>query len=212
MAKEVYQFSLDEEQNFPFCCIGINLSNIVIRTLRQSKHRMNIRKIINEKQMNSSSDRYTVELIGKLFTVLFFNFYSKWKQNGYTIENTQQVLHDLEQMLNNRPQSLFDELNNYYRNNETRSTIINENLIWNEKKLINNDEQSRLKWNFLLFFNQWNRMSDTDRWRIFVIVTNIVNRNSFRMTKQEIAIRDKLSRFHFSVENDWEIWPRLIFM
>jgi hypothetical protein len=48
LAKQIYQFSHDQYQQFPFCCIGINLANILIKQLRQSNSRMNLRKLIHE--------------------------------------------------------------------------------------------------------------------------------------------------------------------
>jgi hypothetical protein len=111
LAKQIYQFSHDEHQNFPFCCIGINLANILIKNLRQRTSRMNIRKLINE----NNSDNTAIDLYGKLFIALYLNFYLKWKENDYTIVHTQQVLSELEQILNNRPRVLFQEFDNYFR-------------------------------------------------------------------------------------------------
>jgi hypothetical protein len=105
LAKQIYQFSHDEKQEFPFCCIGINLANILIKYLRRT--RTNIRKLINENT--------AIDLIGKLFIALYLNFYLKWKDNGYTIEHTQQVLSELEQMLINQPRILFQEFDDYFR-------------------------------------------------------------------------------------------------
>jgi len=111
LAKQIYQFSHDEHQQYPFCCIGINLANILIKCTRQKTSRMNIRKLTNEK----NSENVAIDLFGKLFMALYLNFYLIWKENGYTIEYTQQVLTELEQILINRPKILFQEFDNYFR-------------------------------------------------------------------------------------------------
>ena len=117
LAKQIYQFSHDEHQQFPFCCIGINLVNLLIKNLRQRTSRMNLRKLINEKQSENSS----IDLIGKLFIALFLNFYLIWKENVCTIQHTQQVLSELEQILSNRPRILFEEFDKFFRNRNSRS-------------------------------------------------------------------------------------------
>jgi hypothetical protein len=113
LAKQIYQFSHDEQQQFPFCCIGINLANLIIKTLRQRTSRMNIRKLTNE---NTS-----IDLVGKLFMALYLNFYLIWKENVYSIQHTQQVLGELEQILNHRPKILFQEFENYFRKKQTEN-------------------------------------------------------------------------------------------
>jgi hypothetical protein len=117
LAKQIYLFSHDKEQQFPFCCIGINLANIIIKFIRQPTSRMNIRKVMNEKNSENSA----VDLFGKLFIALYLNFYLQWKENCYTIENTQQVLGKLEQTLSNRPRSLFEEFENYFRRKQSEN-------------------------------------------------------------------------------------------
>ena len=110
LAKQIYQLSHDEQQKFPFCCIGINLANILIKYLRRRKSRADIKKLIDEKKW----DNTVIDLSGKLFMALFLNFYLKWKENAYTIEYTQQVLSELEQSLLHRPRTLLLELDNYF--------------------------------------------------------------------------------------------------
>ncbi|CAF2794600.1 unnamed protein product [Rotaria sp. Silwood2] len=111
LAKQIYQFSHDEQQQFPFCCIGINLANILIKYLRRTISRMNGEKLFDEKQ----TDHTAIDLSGKLFIALFLNFYLKWKDNFYTIEFTQQVLNELEQLIMNRPKLLLEEFDNYFQ-------------------------------------------------------------------------------------------------
>ncbi|CAF0826831.1 unnamed protein product [Rotaria sp. Silwood1] len=117
LAKQIYQFSHDEKQQFPFCCIGINLANIVIKYLRRIISRMNVEKLIDEKQ----TDHTAIDLSGKLFIALFLNFYLKWKDNFYTIESTQQVLHELEQLIMNRPKILLEEFDNYFQRKQIQN-------------------------------------------------------------------------------------------
>lgn len=111
LAKQIYQLSHDQQQQFPFCCIGINLANILIKFLRQRTSRSSIRKIANEKVMENTG----IDISGRLFMALYLNFYLIWKENNYTIAHTQQVLTELEQILNHRPKVLFEEFDNYFR-------------------------------------------------------------------------------------------------
>lgn len=117
LAKQIYRLSHDEVQQFPFCCIGINLANILIKHLRHQTSRHTIRKILNEK----ISDTIGIDLSGRIFMALFLNFYLRWKQNNYTIVNTQQVLSELEQILNNRPKILFEEFDQFFRRKQNES-------------------------------------------------------------------------------------------
>lgn len=116
LAKQIYQFSHDDQQHFPFCCVGINLANILIKYLRRKlASRTNIEKSIDEKQTNPTA----IDIAGKLFLALFLNFYLKWKNNGFSIEHTQQVLSELEQLLTHRPRVLLEEFNNYFQRKPT---------------------------------------------------------------------------------------------
>ncbi|CAF0833340.1 unnamed protein product [Adineta steineri] len=108
LAKQIYQFSLDPLQQFPFCCIGINLANILIKYLRQTlTSQKSMQKLLNENTI--------IDLIGKLFIALYLNFYLIWRNNSYTIEHTQQVLSELEKILFNRPKTLVEEFDDYFR-------------------------------------------------------------------------------------------------
>ncbi|CAM4869447.1 unnamed protein product [Rotaria socialis] len=118
LAKQIYQFSHDQQQQFPFCCIGINLANIIIKYFRRSLSRMNIEKLADQKQ----TDHTAIDFTGKLFIALFLNFYLKWKYNAHTIEDTQQVLNELEQLLMHQPKMLLDEFNNYFQRRQIKNT------------------------------------------------------------------------------------------
>ncbi|UJR10440.1 hypothetical protein I4U23_014644 [Adineta vaga] len=107
LAKQIYVFSHDQIQEFPFCCVGINLANMLIKYLRQpNTSRTNLRKLSNENT--------AIDLVGKLFIALYLNFYLKWRDNGYTIANTQQVFSELEKILYNQPRILFQEFDDYF--------------------------------------------------------------------------------------------------
>lgn len=113
LAKQIYQFSHDEQQQYPFCCIGINLANMLIKNLRQKSSRINLRKITNEST--------AIDLFGKLFIALYLNFYLTWKENSYTIQHTQQVFNELEQILINRPKILYQQFDNYFRRKQVEN-------------------------------------------------------------------------------------------
>lgn len=117
LAKQIYQLSQDEQQQFPFCCIGINLAGILIKNLRRVSSRKNMEKLVDEKK----TDNMAIDLTGKLFIALFLNFYLKWKDNFYTIESTQSVLSELEQLLMHRPKILLQEFNHYFQRKHNES-------------------------------------------------------------------------------------------
>lgn len=107
LAKTIYVLSLDQVQEFPFCCIGINLANILIKYLRQTNtSRAHLRKLLNENT--------AIDIVGKVFIALYLNFYLKWRDNGYTITNTQQVLIELEKILHSQPRMLLQEFDDYF--------------------------------------------------------------------------------------------------
>jgi len=117
LAKQIYHLSHDDEQQFPFCCIGINLANILIKYLRHQTSRNAIRKLLNER----ISDTIGIDVSGRIFMALYLNFYLQWKHNNYTIVQTQQVLSELEQTLNNRPKVLFEQFDQFFRQKQNES-------------------------------------------------------------------------------------------
>ena len=107
LARQIYEFSHDEHQQFPFACVGINLANVLIKHLRQHSSREKLRKLTGE--------TLAINLGGKLFIALYLNFYLIWKEHAYTIVNSQQVLTELEQILTRRSNVLFERFDQYFR-------------------------------------------------------------------------------------------------
>jgi ELMO domain-containing protein len=118
LAKQIYQFSRQTPHDFPFCCVGINLSGMLIKVLRQSTSRLNMRNSADRQTKNLMSDSVAMNLVGKYFIALYLNFYLTWKNNGHTIEHSQQVLKQLELMLNNRPKLLLTNIDDYFRSQQ----------------------------------------------------------------------------------------------
>lgn len=107
LARQIYEFSHDEHQNFPFACVGITLSNLIIKHLRQQSLRRKLQK--------SSDENLPINLCGKLFIALYLNFFLTWQENDYTVVNTQQVLMELDQTLTHRSHVLFERFDQYFR-------------------------------------------------------------------------------------------------
>ncbi|CAF0827716.1 unnamed protein product [Didymodactylos carnosus] len=108
LATQIYLLSLTSKQQFPFCLIGINLANLLIKFLRQKTQRIKL------KHMHKKCENIT-DTIGNLFIALFLSFYLQWKTRILTIEYTQQVLSQLEQTLMNKPKLLFTDFDNYFQ-------------------------------------------------------------------------------------------------
>ena len=121
LAKQIYRLSQDETQQFPFCCVGINLANMIVRVLRPSASRVSMEKLVESKQGKSISESAATDLVGRLFIALYLNFYLKWRDNGCTIEHTQQVFSELEKTLIHRPRILFQQFDDYFRRKETET-------------------------------------------------------------------------------------------
>lgn len=116
LARQIFEFSLDEHQNFPFACVGITLANLIIKHLRQQSSRRKLQK--------STGENLPINLCGKLFIALYLNFFLTWQENDYTIVNTQQVLTELDQILTHESHVLFERFDLYFRrkinaNNQT---------------------------------------------------------------------------------------------
>lgn len=107
LAKQIYELSHDEHQQFPFACVGINLANLLIKQLRQQSSRQKLRKLTGE--------NLGVDLGGKIFIALYLNFYLMWKENEYTIVNTQQVWMELDRILTHQSNVLFERFDQYFR-------------------------------------------------------------------------------------------------
>ena len=115
LAKEIFQLSRDSEQNFPFCCIAINLANLLIQHLRSATTRATLRKSVDDQRGKVLPENAAVDLVGNLFVALYLNFYVKWKDNGYTVANTQEVLKELNDLLAHRPKLLMQEFDGFFR-------------------------------------------------------------------------------------------------
>ena len=115
LAKEIYGLSRHPEQNFPFCCVAINLANLLIQHLRPPSARITLRKSVDDSGGKVLLESAAVELVGKLFVALYLNFYVKWKDNGHTVADTQQVFKELDDLLAHRPKSLMQEFDAFFR-------------------------------------------------------------------------------------------------
>lgn len=120
LAKQIYQLSRQAPHDFPFCCVGINLANMIIKILRQSSRRINLRKAIEGKPSKYIPDSAATDLVGKTITALFLGFYLKWTEHGYTIVDTQKVFKELEETLTHRPKTLFEQFDDYFRHKENQ--------------------------------------------------------------------------------------------
>lgn len=70
----IYQLSLDERQNFPFCTLSTNLTGMVLQSLRECA-------IYGEARRQNSV--YTV--VHTLYVSAFYEMYLKWKNENCTI-------------------------------------------------------------------------------------------------------------------------------
>lgn len=120
LAKQIHQLSRHSPNDFPFCCVGINLSNMILKNLQQSSTRKNLRKSIELKSTKYLPESTATDLVGRIFTALFLSFYLKWDRNHCTIADTGKIFKELEEMLNHQPKTLLQQFDDYFRQKQTK--------------------------------------------------------------------------------------------
>jgi len=74
LARQIHKLSRDETKNFPFSVVSINLSRVVLQTLRGGT-------------LNGYCNqcKSTIKAANELHTALYYNLYTEWKKGNKTI-------------------------------------------------------------------------------------------------------------------------------
>jgi hypothetical protein len=98
--KSTYLLAQDPEQNFPFACISINISGLVVNALLDGR----LTKLCN------ASDRGLFETCCHIHAAALHYFYKEWKAKKRTIRDTEKTLNELRCLLKSKPRKLLQDL------------------------------------------------------------------------------------------------------
>jgi len=82
LANQIYALSLDRRQQFPFCVMGTNVTQIAIQTLREG----HLNKEFNKRGQS------VLRLFNLFYAGLYYKLYQKWKLGNKTIADAGYVL------------------------------------------------------------------------------------------------------------------------
>ncbi|XP_070539889.1 ELMO domain-containing protein 3-like isoform X2 [Ptychodera flava] len=102
LAREIYKLSTHEVQNFPFCVMSINMTRIVIQTLREE---------ILSKECNRRQQVFGV--INDFYVGIYLHLYLIWKKQHKTIKDSGYVLKDVEAFAKKNPRSIIRNMESY---------------------------------------------------------------------------------------------------
>ena len=93
----VYQLSLDDRQNFPFCTLSTNITGMVLQALRECY------KLYGE--INRQGSVYAV--VNQLYVAAFYEMFLGWKSRNCTIVDWNETRAALEEMVLRNPKALL---------------------------------------------------------------------------------------------------------
>lgn len=105
LKKQIYKLSQHKTQNFPFCVMGLNLSKLVLQSLREDK----LNRLCNKRED-------LVSLVNDVFVASYYKVYHIWKNQNKTIVDSGFVLKDVENQLRKSPQNLIKDLEEFLKN------------------------------------------------------------------------------------------------
>lgn len=117
LIEEIFKLSQCEIQNFPFCLVAINLTGLILDSVRQG-HLNPCLNRIRIKQGTTLHDYEFLAVCGKVLVALLFEFYKDWKANGRTVQDFGVVLKELDKVLKKSPRHLCKKLEAYLHDQE----------------------------------------------------------------------------------------------
>lgn len=102
LAKDMYLLSLNEDQNFPFLVLSINVTRIALHTLRDG---LLNRQIVQENSVWSALNFFYVAVLFHIFKI--------WKNEHKTIKDSGYVLKDAEKFCRKNVKAAFQHLNTH---------------------------------------------------------------------------------------------------
>lgn len=104
IARDIFQLSRDNIQEFPFCSVGINLTVICLKVLRSG--------VLN-REFNEQKE--ILELLNEFYCSLFYEFYSQWKLKKKKIIECSLTLDCIEKKALKHPCKLIKAYKNLLR-------------------------------------------------------------------------------------------------
>ncbi|CAL1273480.1 unnamed protein product [Larinioides sclopetarius] len=104
LAKEISQLAKHERQNFPFCTMGINITRIVVETMR-------------EEVLNRECNRRTniFQVTNDFYAGIFLRLFLIWRDQKKTIMDSGYVIKDLTNTAKKNSSVIFRELFSYVK-------------------------------------------------------------------------------------------------
>lgn len=102
LAREIFQLSHHETQNFPFCIMSVNITRIVIQALREER----LSRECNRRQQ-------VIGVLNDLYAAAFLQLSHLWKRQHGTITDADFFLKELELSTKKKPRQLLKSLEAY---------------------------------------------------------------------------------------------------
>ncbi|XP_042911995.1 ELMO domain-containing protein 3 isoform X2 [Parasteatoda tepidariorum] len=107
LAKSISVLAKNEKQNFPFCAMGINITRIVVESMRE--------EVLN-RECNRCMDVFKVT--NDFYAGIFLRLYVIWYQQKKTIMDSGFVIKDLTEIAKKHSSVILKELSNYLKVNQ----------------------------------------------------------------------------------------------
>ncbi|XP_041280619.1 ELMO domain-containing protein 3 isoform X2 [Onychostruthus taczanowskii] len=102
LAREIFQLSQHETQNFPFCIMSVNITRIVIQALQEER----LSRECNRRQQ-------VIAVLNDLYAAAFLRLSRLWEQQHGTVANAAFFLKELELSTKKKPRQLLKSLEAY---------------------------------------------------------------------------------------------------
>ncbi|XP_064493839.1 ELMO domain-containing protein 3-like isoform X4 [Pseudopipra pipra] len=102
LAREIFQLSQHETQNFPFCIMSVNITRIVIQALREER----LSRECNRRQQ-------VIGVLNDLYAAAFLRLFRLWKRQCGTVADAGSFLKELELSTKKKPRQLLRSLEAY---------------------------------------------------------------------------------------------------
>ncbi|XP_050165994.1 ELMO domain-containing protein 3 isoform X2 [Myiozetetes cayanensis] len=102
LAREIFQLSQHETQNFPFCIMSVNITRIVVQALREER----LSRECNRRQQ-------VIGVLNDLYAAAFLRLFRLWKRQRGTVADAGSFLKELELSTKKKPRQLLRSLEAY---------------------------------------------------------------------------------------------------
>ncbi|VDP87972.1 unnamed protein product [Echinostoma caproni] len=103
--KRLFRLSIDPVQNFPFACVGINITSILLETLWEDR----LNRLIHAR-------RNVLDTFMLLYCALLFKLGDIWLEQKCTICDMHTTLKQLQQLINRNPEALLKWIESFEGN------------------------------------------------------------------------------------------------